>query len=77
MSCICNRCPAYRPPVERYPIARTYLDMLIVMRPDNAPIWVGIGWTAKQQRPDTLRLGDVTEWGEVIEIVQPGALRRV
>lgn len=68
MSCICNRCPVTRPPVERYPVAHTWTGYKIPMNPNRGPIWVGIGHSAKQQRLDTLRVGDVTEWGEVVRI---------
>lgn len=74
---MCNRCPPNSPPVEKYPVAHTYTGFKIVMNPDNMLVWVGVGWQNELRRPDTLRLGDVTEWGEIIEIVQPGALRRV
>lgn len=72
MSCICNRCPATRQPVERYPIAHTYRGFKIPMDPNRGPIWVGIGVQQKQQRPDTLRVGDVTEWGAVVRIEPVG-----
>lgn len=72
MSCICNRCPATRPPVEKYPVAHTYTGFKIPMRPDAKLIWVGIGAKARQQSLDTLKVGDVTEWGEIIRIESAG-----
>ncbi len=73
MSCICNRCPVTRPPVEKHPVAHTYTGHKIVMNPASPPMWVGIGVQAKQRGLDTLKVGDVTEWGEVMRIEEPHA----